>query len=79
MPIVLKSGSLNHLEPSGPVQACNGIALPLSYSLSKEKYLVFVSKETRNTSWDEQELPDFKDEDTWNLQNLCQCLPTATE
>jgi hypothetical protein len=26
---VLKSGSLNILEPSGPVQACNGIALPL--------------------------------------------------
>ena len=25
---VLKSGSLNLLEPSGPVQACNGIALP---------------------------------------------------
>jgi len=30
LPIVLKSGSLNFLEPSGPVQACNGIALPLS-------------------------------------------------
>ena len=29
MPIVLKSGSLKLLEPSGPVQACNGIALPL--------------------------------------------------
>ena len=29
MPTVLKSGSLNLLEPSGPVQACNGIALPL--------------------------------------------------
>ena len=29
MPIVLKSGSLNLLEPSGPDQACNGIALPL--------------------------------------------------
>ena len=29
MPIVLKSGSLNLLELSGPVQACNGIALPL--------------------------------------------------
>jgi hypothetical protein len=28
MPIVLKSGSLNLLEPSGPVQTCNGIALP---------------------------------------------------
>ena len=28
MPIVLKSGNLNLLEPSGPVQACNGVALP---------------------------------------------------
>jgi hypothetical protein len=27
LPIVLKSGSLGLLEPSGPVQACNGIAL----------------------------------------------------
>jgi len=30
VPTVLKSGSLNLLEPSGPVQACNGIALPLN-------------------------------------------------
>ena len=29
--IVLKSGSLNLLEPSGPVQVCNGIALPLPF------------------------------------------------
>jgi len=29
VPIILKSGSLHLLEPSGPVQACNGIALPL--------------------------------------------------
>ena len=28
VPTVLKSGSLNLLEPSGPIQACNGIALP---------------------------------------------------
>ena len=34
MPIVLKSGNLNLLEPSGPVQACNGIALPFFYSMS---------------------------------------------
>ena len=27
MPIVLKSGSLNLLEPSGPLQACNGIVV----------------------------------------------------
>jgi len=29
MPIVMKTGSLNLLDSSGPVQACNGIALPL--------------------------------------------------
>jgi hypothetical protein len=28
MPIVLKSGILNLLEPSGPVQACKGIVVP---------------------------------------------------
>ena len=27
--LVTKSGNLNFLEPSGPVQACNGTALPL--------------------------------------------------
>jgi len=38
VPIVLKSGSLNLLEPSGPVQACNGIALPLPfYNICKNK------------------------------------------
>ena len=31
MSTVLKSGSLSLLEPSGPVHACNGIALPLPY------------------------------------------------
>jgi len=29
----LKSGSLNLLEPSEPVQACNGIALPFTMVL----------------------------------------------
>jgi hypothetical protein len=29
VPIVLKSGSLNLLELTGPVKACNGIALSL--------------------------------------------------
>ena len=27
VPIVMKSGSLNLLQPSGPVQVCKGIAL----------------------------------------------------
>jgi hypothetical protein len=30
VPIVLKPGSLNLLEPSGPVKACNEIALPFN-------------------------------------------------
>ena len=34
MPSVLKSGNFNLLEPSGPVQACNGIALPLPFIYS---------------------------------------------
>jgi hypothetical protein len=41
VPIVLKSGNLNLLEPSGPVQACNGIALPFNI-------LVFPVENHRN-------------------------------
>jgi hypothetical protein len=33
VPIALKYVSLNLLEPSGPVKASNGIALPLPYNL----------------------------------------------
>jgi len=29
--VVTKSGCLNFMEPSGPVQACNGTALPFFY------------------------------------------------
>jgi len=43
MPIVLKSGSLNLLEPSGPVQACNGIALPLHTRMYMHVILFLVS------------------------------------
>jgi hypothetical protein len=36
VPIVLKSGSLNLLEPSGPVQACNGMLyLYLMYTVGQ--------------------------------------------
>jgi len=37
VPTVMKSGSLNPLEPSGPVLARNGIALPLA---KKRKVIV---------------------------------------
>jgi len=29
--VVTKAGNLNFLEPSGPVQACNGTALPFFF------------------------------------------------
>jgi len=35
--IVLKSGSLNLLEASGLVQACNGIALPCTTAQMQKK------------------------------------------
>jgi len=40
---VLKSGSLILLEPSGPVQACNGIALPYLLLLGAELPLMVES------------------------------------
>ena len=39
----MKSGNLNFLEPSGPLQACNGTALPLPATL-------------RYTEWAQQQL-----------------------
>jgi hypothetical protein len=51
VPIVLKYGSLNLLELNGPVQACNGMALPLHLPFSvvdcKQFFLMFIgSKRT---------------------------------
>jgi hypothetical protein len=42
VPIVLKSGSFNLLEPSGLIQACNGIALPFNVKLDS-KIMVNIS------------------------------------
>ena len=33
----MKSGNLNFLEPSGPLQACNGTALPLYQALPTQQ------------------------------------------
>jgi hypothetical protein len=46
MPIVLKSGSLNPLEPSGPVKACNGITLTFTSNILRYRigqHLTFVA------------------------------------
>ena len=42
--VVMKSGNLNFLEPSGPIQACNGTALPLTFTVSCMGLPVCVSK-----------------------------------
>jgi len=34
--VVTKSGNINFLEPSGPVHACNGTALPLIFTHTVE-------------------------------------------
>jgi len=47
----MKSGSLNFLEPSGPVQACNGIALPLQ-SLNRSRTYEQTNKQTRWAGYD---------------------------
>jgi hypothetical protein len=39
---VLKSGSLNLLEPSGPVQAFKGIAVPLPLALPQIEHKVLL-------------------------------------
>ena len=58
VPTVLKYGSLNRLEPSGPVQACNGIPLPLpltSGKLASHKpatYVRLMSGKLRSTGSD---------------------------
>jgi hypothetical protein len=43
VPIVLKSGSLNLLEPSELGQACNGIALPLPLTHINAHWLLGVN------------------------------------
>ena len=44
--VVMKSGNLNFLESSGPLQACNGSALPISdYKMLQRvstNYMVFL-------------------------------------
>ena len=38
--VVTKSGNLNFLEPSGPVQACNGTALPFTVCTNGEQKII---------------------------------------
>ena len=52
--IVTKSGNLNFLEPSGPLQACNGTDLPLNihqgvcYGTTQAKSFVVIRSDCKN-------------------------------
>jgi len=49
--VVMKCGNLNFLEPSGPLQACNGTALPYTYNLqiwSQPRFLYSGCKRSCN-------------------------------
>jgi len=47
--VVTKSGNLNFLEPSGPVEACNGTALPLLNIKSASKTAGLFNQGCTNT------------------------------
>jgi len=40
--VVMKSGNLNFLEPSGPLQACNGTALPCFNTYRRQSLRIAV-------------------------------------
>ena len=48
--VVTKSGSLNFLEPSGPVQACNGTALPAAAAIAAAA-AAFIIPSAKSISW----------------------------
>jgi len=48
VPTVLKSGSLNVLEASGPVLTCNGTALPFAFTMRKVR--PFLRRFSRNSN-----------------------------
>ena len=54
MPIVLKSGSLSLLEPLGPVQACNEIALPLPLLHNTRVYKYSIPNLRNNQEFNKQ-------------------------
>jgi len=72
VPIILKSGSLNLLEPSRPAQACNGIALRDLYRHNiPERKLEFCSvillTETRRNDDDDENDEGSDDDDVLHV------------
>ena len=49
--VVMKSGNINFLEPSGPIQACNGTALPLPNISYLCEWPIFTDLNTKMKSF----------------------------
>jgi hypothetical protein len=56
--VVMISGNLNFLEPSGPFQACNGTALPLPLLYLIKQVHVALSKECLFSYFIDKHWPD---------------------
>jgi len=65
-PVVTKSGNLNFLEPSGPLRACNGTALPL----------LLESRAVYELMWDDMVQLDRPQMTMWRMRIAC-CMPKA--
>ena len=79
MSTVLKSESLDLLEPSGPVQACNGIALPLPRTkrwvghvgrMDIKKFLQSVAEILKEKDL----LENHDDNERIKLKKVCGCI-----
>ena len=76
----MTSGSLNLLEPSGPVQGCNGIALPLltiTYAVLKktENILDLIFQHTGDlllASDDPSQVEEFEADITGTMEIITQ-------
>ena len=64
----MKSGNLNFLEPSGPLQACNGTALPLPY--------IYVCKQTKKNADSLLNLLYLEDHVTLIYRSVGKCQTT---
>jgi hypothetical protein len=59
VPTVLKSESLYLLEPSGPVKACNGIALPFTISTKQNPRTEGIKSDLQSKRAQEMKLEHF--------------------
>jgi len=69
--VVTKSGNLNFLEPSGPLQACNGTDLPFTPNFIFVKIVQTISREKEVNS-------EFQNQNKNSLENRLSIFSTNT-